>query len=95
VHFDSSTHGYNVLEITPTQLICRMQPVNPIDTQEGAKGNPSIFLVLQTSTRSWRPVRDQGGRLGPLAETLMAKRRGLKKDEGPKTADELTVIRRL
>jgi alkaline phosphatase D len=43
---DSSTHGYNVLEITPTQLTCRMQPVNRIKVREGAaKGNPSIFVV--------------------------------------------------
>jgi alkaline phosphatase D len=45
-HFGSSTHGYNVLEITPTQLTWRMQPVNPIKVREGAaKGNPSIFVV--------------------------------------------------
>jgi alkaline phosphatase D len=48
VHFDSSTHGYNILEITSVQLTCRMQPVNPIKMREGAaKGNPSIFRLFR------------------------------------------------
>ena len=43
--FDSSTHGYNILELTPTLLTCTMRPVNPIDVQEGVKGTPRIFTV--------------------------------------------------
>jgi alkaline phosphatase D len=43
--FDSFTHGYNILELTPTLLTCTMQPVNPIDVQEGVKGTPRIFTV--------------------------------------------------
>ena len=50
VHFDSSTHGYNILDITSTQLTCRMQPVNPIKMQEGAaKGNRPYSVCSGTS----------------------------------------------
>lgn len=46
--FNSETHGYNILTVTPEELTCEMVSVNPIKTPEGALRTPlRTFTVPQ------------------------------------------------
>ena len=57
--FNSETHGYNVVEVTPDLLTCWMVSVHPI--KEGAASTRNSRANVH---RPPRPVRDSGGCLG-------------------------------
>ena len=43
--FDSDTHGYNVIEVTPTQLTCAMKAVNTIKVNGALLNTMRVFRL--------------------------------------------------